>query len=92
MKYRIYYIHNMPGKPFIYEVESPKVGLLVLDALYNTMLDLFDRHVIPDYANVGGVEYFDEHFQEWHEWDEDADYEPDYSHLDSASTDSVREA
>lgn len=74
MVFRIYYIHQVPGKPFVMNVDSPEIGHAILDAIYKLMLLLVDTNHIPDYANTGGVECLDED-GEWVEYEaEDWDF------------------
>ena len=59
-KFKLWYIHQVPGKPFESEIDDPKVGQLILDTLYQVALYQFDNNMIPDYANAGGINYLDE--------------------------------
>ncbi len=68
-KFRIHYIHQVPGKPFTREVSSVDEGKKILDVVYAVMLDAFDKNQIPDYCNAGGVEYLDSD-GEWTHYDE----------------------
>lgn len=58
-KFRIYYIHQVPGKPFVIDVPDAETGQAILDVISDLMLNLYETNQIPDYANTGGVEYLD---------------------------------
>lgn len=59
-QYRIWYIHQLGGPSYERPVHTPEEGFEVLETIYDLMVFLFDERVIPDYANMGGVEYLDE--------------------------------
>lgn len=59
-KFKIWYIHQVPGKPFECEVPDAKTGQLILDTIYDLALFQFENHMIPDYANSGGIVFLDE--------------------------------
>ena len=73
-KLRVWWIPQVPGKPFMAEVTSVAEGRLVLDVL--AAYDLFQlaHRVKPDFSNVGGLQVFSEEMGEWEDWyDEDGD-------------------
>lgn len=75
-KFKIYYIHQVPGDAYERDVPSAEVGLQILDAIYDVALYQFDSGMIPDYANAGGVMYWDTDDDTWYDYDpEDWEYE-----------------
>mgnify|MGYP001583312538 FL=1 len=67
MKYRIWWIPQVPMKPFYYEVPSLLVGKHLLEAF--ALYDLFqlENHIKPDYSNTGGLQCFED--GEWCDWE-----------------------
>ena len=59
-KFKLWYIHQVPGKAFEMEVSDPVAALQTLDVIYQVTLFMFRNRMIPDYANAGGVSYLDE--------------------------------
>ena len=71
-KFRLWYIHQVPGEPFEQEITNPADGQRILDTISNLMMYLYATKHIPDYANMGGIAYLDEdgdwidyHPEEW---------------------------
>ena len=72
-KFRIWYVHQVGGgEAFERNVPDPETGQLILDAIYDLMLKMFDDRMIPDYCNTGGIVYLDEdgdwvdyHAEDW---------------------------
>lgn len=67
MKLRVWWISQIPMKPFTREVDSVKEGVKLLETL--ALYDIFqlENNIKPDYSNVGGLEMF-EH-GEWVSWE-----------------------
>ena len=59
-KFKIWYVHQIPGTAYEREVPDPQTGALMLDAIYSAMVHAFDHKMIPDYCNTGGIVYKDE--------------------------------
>ncbi len=57
---RVWWIPQIPMKPFYYPVETPEEGAILCDALAKYDLFQFDHRIKPDYANVGGLQVLDE--------------------------------
>ena len=73
-KLRVWWIPQVPGKPFTAEVSSLEEGRLLLDVL--AAYDLFQlaHRIKPDFSNVGGLQAFSEETGDWEDWyDEDGD-------------------
>lgn len=69
---RVWWIPQVPGKPFHVTVKSVDEAKLLLRTLADYDLFQFEHHIKPDYCNAGGLEEFDG--QEWCEWyNEDGD-------------------
>lgn len=73
-KFRIWWIPQVPGKPFHRNVKDPKQALFLLEALAEYDKFQLDNNIKPDYCNMGGLEVFAD--DEWTEWyDEDEGYD-----------------
>ena len=59
-KYKIWYVHQVPGPVFEREVPNPEIGAGVLEAIYAVALYQFENAMIPDYANAGGIAQLDD--------------------------------
>lgn len=68
---RVWWIPQVPGKPFHVSVKSVDEAKLVIRTLANYDLFQFENHIKGDYCNAGGLEQL-EPDGEWFEW-EDAD-------------------
>lgn len=56
---RVWWIPQIPGKPFLVPVKSPKEGLKVLNILGEYDQFQLDNNIKPDYCNAGGLSMFD---------------------------------
>jgi len=67
-KLRVWWVPQIPMKPFHVYVKTLEEASLLLDVL--AAYDLFQYHnkVKPDYANAGGLQQFDETEKEWFDW------------------------
>jgi superinfection exclusion protein gp17 len=69
---RVWWIPQVPGKPFHVEVSSPAEAGRLMGVLAKYDLFQFENRIKPDYCNVGGLEVRDG--REWVEWcDPDGD-------------------
>jgi hypothetical protein len=68
MKLRIWWIPQIPGKPFTREVETLVEAKVLLEVLADYDKFQLDNNIKPDYSNIGGLCYFDENEQEWLDW------------------------
>jgi hypothetical protein len=66
---RIYWIPQIPGKPFHWPVADLAQAGMMLDALAAYDDFQFANRIKGDYANMGGLEVFDG--AEWFEWESD---------------------
>lgn len=64
---RVWWVPQVPMKPFYVKVESPEEGKKVLDILANYDLFQLENRIKPDYSNMGGLEEFTE--DGWVEWE-----------------------
>lgn len=85
---RVWWIPQIPGKPFQVPVANVVEAKLVFDTLAAYDAFQFEQHIKPDYANAGGLLFFDAHDDHdgpegsWCEWEDDdgnviGDYELD---------------
>lgn len=69
-KLRVSHFPQVPCKPFTVEVKDEEQAHLMVEALANQHLFLFDNNFIPDYANILLVEMFED--GEWIDyWNEE---------------------
>jgi Superinfection exclusion gene product 17 len=59
---------GMKGDPFIVYVETLLEAKILLDTLAFYDLYQFNNNIKGDYANVGGLDYWDEEEQDWCIW------------------------
>jgi hypothetical protein len=72
-KLRVWWIPQIPGKPFYVPVNSLEEAKLVLDTLAAYDLFQLKNNIKPDYANAGGLQEWEEEGKEWVDWyDEEA--------------------
>lgn len=71
---RVWWIPQIPGKPFHYPVDTVDQGAALLDALGKYDLFQLKNRIKPDYANAGGLQVFVEDDGEgrpgWVDWDD----------------------
>lgn len=75
---KVWWIPQIPGKPFEVPVENLVEAKLLLDTLADYDQFQLDNNIKPDYANTGGLSFFDANDDSdcadgsWCEWgDED---------------------
>ena len=72
---RVWWIPQVPGKPFHVTVKTLAEARLILDTLAQYDLFQFENNIKPDYANAGGLEVYREGWEEWEdESGEDIDH------------------
>lgn len=75
-KLRVWWIPQVPGKPFHVEVNSVAEGVKIMDILADYDAFQFANNIKPDYANCGGLEQLepDEDYPgdfAWYAWFDD---------------------
>ena len=73
-QYRVFWIPQVPMKPFHVPVETPEQGQWLCNVLADYDAFQFENNVKPDYCNVGGVQVFED--GEWTDWEEDERLNP----------------
>ena len=68
--YKVWYIPQVPGKPFEVRVNDLPTARLILDTLTNFSGFEFEHRVKPDYCDAGGISILD-HEGDWIDVDED---------------------
>ncbi|WP_422451887.1 hypothetical protein [Endozoicomonas sp. ALC066] len=74
MKLRVWWIPQIPCKPFYVEVGTVKEGVKLLDTLVKYDQFQLDNNIKPEFCNSGGLQMFDPEQPEegWSDWiDED---------------------
>lgn len=56
---RVWWIPQIPGKPFHVHVESVEEAVLILNTLAAYDAFQLENNIKPDYCNVGGLEVYD---------------------------------
>ena len=59
MKMKVWWIPQVPGKPFEVDVETVDEGVKVMDILADYDAFQFENRIKPDYCNAGGINVFD---------------------------------
>jgi hypothetical protein len=63
---RVWWIPQVPMKPFHRDVDNVKSAKLLLDTLAQYDIFQFANRIKPDYCNAGGLEVFGE--EGWEDW------------------------
>ncbi len=63
---QVWWIPQVPGKPFMVPVESTGQAALVLDTLARYDAFQFENRIKPDYCNAGGLSVYEG--DEWTDW------------------------
>jgi hypothetical protein len=66
---RVWWIPQVPGKPFYVRVPDIGAAKLLLEALADYDMFQLANNVKPDYSNAGGLEVFDG--GEWSDWEDE---------------------
>ena len=69
MHLRIWWIPQVPGKPFRVEVDTLDQARFMLKTLADYDRFQLTEHIKPDYCSVGGVETFED--GEWVDWSDE---------------------
>ena len=67
MKLKVWWIPQVPGKPFEVAVESVREGVKLMQILADYDIFQFENRIKPDYCNVGGLMMVDTD-GEWVDW------------------------
>jgi len=71
---RVWWIPQVPGEPFLYDVPSLEAGVALYEALAEYDLFQFDHNIKPDYCNAGGMSFLDDD-GDWCDFDPDDEFE-----------------
>lgn len=63
---QVWWIPQVPMKPFFYDVRSVEEAAVICDVLAKYDLFQYENRVKPDYANAGGLNVFED--GEWCSW------------------------
>jgi hypothetical protein len=70
---RVWWIPQVPGKPFRVPVESVAQAVFLMNTLADYDAFQFKNRIKPDYCNAGGLECFSQDGDgEWCEWYDEA--------------------
>lgn len=64
-RFKVWYIPQIPGKPFEVERDTAREAFAALDMLGSFSFFEYTNKVKPDYADAGGVSEWNEAEQEW---------------------------
>ena len=69
---KVWWIPQIPMKPFEVDILDKKIGLLILNVLAAYDIFQFEKNIKPDYASVGGLVIYKKNSEteemEWVEW------------------------
>lgn len=68
---RVWHIPQIPGNPFFVPVDSIEEGEMIIDVLAEYDLFQYENRIKPDYANMSGLERYEDDDDEpgWYEVD-----------------------
>lgn len=75
----VWWIPQVPGKPFRCPVKTPQEGKLLLDCLAQYDLFQLAHHIKPDFSNAGGLTIWNA--GDWEGWEDE-----DGNDIDSTTT------
>lgn len=70
-RFRVYWIPQVPMKPYYVEVDSPEEAALLLITLADYDKFQYENKIKPDYCNTGGLQIWDADEKEWLDWTDD---------------------
>lgn len=71
MKFRVWWVPQIPMESFVVEAPDLKTARLIEDTLAKYDLFQFEHRIKPDYANTGGVQRWDEDENDWFDVESD---------------------
>lgn len=89
-KLRVWWIPQVPGKPFHVPVNSVEEGVLIMQTLAEYDKFQFENNIKPDYCNAGGLEILREWdpetmpcgHRQWEDWyDEEFGYDDPFEYV-----------
>lgn len=69
---KVWWIPQVPGRPFEVLVDSVKEAALLLDSLARYDIFQLAQKIKPDFSNAGGLVVFDE--EEWIDWEDQEEF------------------
>jgi hypothetical protein len=66
---QVWWIPQVPGKPFTVDVATPQEAKKLLTVLANYDIFQFENRIKPDYCNAGGLRQWDG--TDWEEWEDE---------------------
>ena len=72
---RVWWIPQVPSKPFHVSVDTTEKAMMILDTLAEYDLFQLANNIKPDYSNMGGLEVLEG--GEWSEYHDDEDRDID---------------
>jgi hypothetical protein len=67
-KLRVFWIPQIPMKPFLIAVDSTKEAKKIMDVLAKYDTFQYENNIKPDYSNTGGLETLNEEETHWIDW------------------------
>jgi len=68
MKLKVWWIPQVPMKPFEVDIFSVLEGVKIMQVLADYDRFQFENNVKPDYCNSGGINQWNEEDQHWESW------------------------
>jgi superinfection exclusion protein gp17 len=66
---KVWWVPQIPGKPFEVGVESVAQAKFLTEVLANYDLFQFENRIKPDYSNTGGLSVYED--GEWCDWEDE---------------------
>lgn len=67
-KMRVWWIPQVPMKPFCVPVDTPEEGKKIMDILAAYDAFQLQNNVKPDYCNAGGLQMYNPETEDWEDW------------------------
>lgn len=83
MKLRVWWIPQVPMKPFLVSVPDLATGKILLNTLADYDIFQFKNRIKPDYCNAGGLQVFED--GKWSDW-----YDDDGNSIDDLTLEQIQ--
>lgn len=74
-EYKVWHIPQVPGKPFEIFCETFEEAVNIVRVLSEYDKFQFENKIKPDYANMSGLDQWDDEDEEWYSWELEIDDE-----------------
>ena len=86
MKYKVWYIPQVPMKSFDVEVENVEQAVKLYETIVKFSIFEFKNRIKPDYSDAGWIQYYNEEIEDWEDlegldWYEDWEEELNFNQI-----------